>query len=62
MKKSLPAVSASYDHSSMAAHQAAGSHLVGIPYRLKDPPAILYHVYTSETRTYFLQMNEEKFP
>ena len=37
MKKSLPASSASYDFSAYG-HQAARSHLVGIPYRLKDPP------------------------
>ena len=39
MKKSLPAVSASYDpFEQRGTHMAARSHLVGIPYRLKDPP------------------------
>ena len=49
MKKSLPAVSASYDLP-LCDPQVTWSHLVGIPYRLKDPPRILYHAEGKETR------------
>jgi hypothetical protein len=43
-------LNASYDH--------LWSHLVGIPYRLKDPPRILYHGYEQFARTQFLQLYE----
>ena len=59
MKRSLPDIPASYDHHNCD-QKVTRSHLIGIPYRLKDPPRILYHVYIAETRTYFLQINDEK--